>query len=80
MSTCGNQDQRRHGPQDLTGIMDLPRGEDHPTTRILDLVSGRFGNVYTNWPEERGEQFRVGIQIAMLDPFQEDKNPIDDQL
>ena len=46
------------------------RGEDHPTARLLDLVPGRSGTVYKNWLEERGEQFRSGIQIATLDPFQ----------
>ena len=33
-----------------------------------------------NWLAERGEQFRSGIQIATLDPFQGYKNAIDDQL
>ena len=50
--------------------MDLTRGEDHPTARLLDLVPGRSGTVYKNWLEERGEDFRSGIQIATLDPFQ----------
>ena len=56
------------------------RGEDHPTARLLDLVPGRSGTVYKNWLEERGEDFRSGIQIATLDPFQGYKNAIDDQL
>ena len=46
------------------------RGKDHPTARLLDLVPGRSGTVYKNWLAERGEQFRSGIQIATLDPFQ----------
>ena len=46
------------------------RGEDHPTARLLDLVPGRSGTVHENWLAERGEQFRSGIQIATLDPFQ----------
>ena len=46
------------------------RGEDHPTARLLDLVPGRSGTVYKNWLEERGEDFRAGVQIATLDPFQ----------
>ena len=46
------------------------RGKEHPTARLLDLVPGRSGTVYKNWLEERGEQFRSGIQIATLDPFQ----------
>ena len=36
--------------------------------------------MYKNWLEERGEQFRSGIQIATLDPFQGYKNAIDEQL
>ena len=65
-----HQDRRRRGPRELTGIVDLTRGEDHPTARLLDLVPGRSGTVYKNWLEGRGEQFRSGIQIATLDPFQ----------
>ena len=75
-----HQDRHRRGPRELTGIVDLTRGEDHPTARLLDLVPGRSGTVYKNWLEERGEQFRSGIQIATLDPFQGYKNAIDDQL
>ena len=65
-----HQDRRRRGPRELTGIVDLTRGEDHPTARLLDLVPGRSGTVHENWLAERGEQFRSGIQIATLDPFQ----------
>ena len=46
------------------------RGEEHPTARLLDLVPGRSGTVHENWLEERGEEFRSGIQIATRDPFQ----------
>ena len=65
-----HQDRRRRGPREFTGIVDLTRGEDHPTARLLDLVPGRSGTVYKNWLEERGEDFRAGVQIATLDPFQ----------
>ena len=65
-----HQDRRRRGPLELTGIVDLTRGEDHPTARLLDLVPARSGTVHENWLAERGEQFRSGIQIATLDPFQ----------
>lgn len=75
-----HQDRRRRGPRELTGIVDLTRGEDHPTARLLDLVPGRSGTAHENWLEERGEEFRSGIQIATLDPFQGYKNAIDDQL
>ena len=75
-----HQDRRRRGPRELTGIVDLTRGKDHPTARLLDLVPGRSGTAHENWLEERGEDFRSGIQIATLDPFQGYKNAIDDQL
>ena len=75
-----HQDRRRRGPRELTGIVDLTRGEDHPTARLLDLVPGRSGTVYKNWLAERGEDFRAGVRIATLDPFQGYKNAIDDQL
>ena len=65
-----HQDRRRRGPRELTGIVDLTRGEDHPTARLLDLVPGRSGTVYKNWLAERGEDFRAGVRIATLDPFQ----------
>ena len=65
-----HQDRRRRGPRELTGIVDLTRGEDHPTARLLDLVPGRSGTVYKNWLAERGEDFRAGVGIATLDPFQ----------
>jgi len=65
-----HQDRRHRGPRELTGIVDLTRGKDHPTARLLDLVPGRSGTVYKNWLAERGEDFRSGIQIATLDPFQ----------
>ena len=64
-----HQDRRRRGPRELTGIVDLTRGEDHPTARLLDLVPGRSGTVHENWLAERDEQFRSGIQIATLDPL-----------
>ena len=36
--------------------------------------------MHENCLADRGEQFRSGIQIATLDPFQGYKNAIDDQL
>ena len=58
------------GPRELTGIVDLTRGKDHPTARLLDLVPGRSGTVHEKWLAERGEDFRAGVRIATLDPFQ----------
>ena len=65
-----HQDRHRRGPREFTGIVDLTRGEDHPTARLLDLVPGRSGTAHENWLAERGEDFRAGVQIATLDPFQ----------
>ena len=64
-----HQDRRRRGPRELTGIVDLTRGKDHPTARLLDLVPGRSGTVYKNWLAERGKDFRAGVRIATLDPL-----------
>ena len=81
MSMCGTtRTDADEGPRELTGIVDLTRGKDHPTARLLDLVPGRSGTVHENWLEERGEDFRAGVRIATLDPFQGYKNAIDDQL
>lgn len=65
-----HQDRRRRGPCELTGIVDLTRGEDHPTAHLLDLVPGRSGTVYKNWLAERGEDFRAGVRIGGWIPFQ----------
>ena len=64
-----HQDRRHRGPRELTGIVDLTRGKDHPTARLLDLGPGRSGTVYKNWLAERGKDFRAGARIVMLDAF-----------
>ena len=46
----------------------------------MDLVPGRSGTAHENCLAERGEDFRAGVRIATLDPFQGYKNAIDDQL
>src|SRR5699024_6012215 len=71
-------DPRRRGPKQLTGIVALTR-RSHPTARLLVLVSGRSGTVYRVWLDELREEFRDGIEIATLDPFQGYKNAIDVQ-
>ena len=49
---------------ELTGIVDLTRGKDHPTARLLDLVPGRSGTVHENWLAKRGKDFRAGVRIG----------------
>ena len=80
MSMCGiTRTDADEGPVSSPASW-TTRGEDHPTARLLDLVPGRSGTVYKNWLAERGEDFRAGVRIATLDPFQGYKNAIDDQL
>lgn len=69
------------GPKLLTGMVDLtPDEHGTPKARLLDLVPGRSGKAYSDWLEERGEDFTGGVEVATLDPFHGYKNAIDDQL
>ena len=69
------------GPKQLTGMVDLtPDQNGTARARLLDLVPGRSGKAYSDWLQERGEDFRDGVQVATLDPFHGYKNAIDDQL
>lgn len=69
------------GPKQLTGMVDLTPDENgKPKARLLDLVPGRSGKAYSDWLEERGEEFKNGVEVATLDPFHGYKNAIDDQL
>ena len=70
MSMCGITRTDAAGAHVSSPASWTTRGEDHPTARLLDLVPGRSGTVYKNWLAERGEDFRAGVQIATLDPFQ----------
>nr|WP_244960731.1 ISL3 family transposase [Pseudoclavibacter chungangensis] len=74
-------DPRKHGPKELTGMVDLSR-DDHGTTRarLLDLVPGRSGKAYASWLADRGDAFRKNVQVAALDPFAGYKTAIDDKL
>ncbi len=65
-----HQDRHRPGPRELTGIVDLTRGEDHPRPA---------GGPRKVWHrvQELGERFCAPtIQIATLDPFQGYKNAV----
>ena len=69
------------GPQELTGMVDLtPDQHGRVRARLLDLVPGRSGSVYTDWLKARGHTFRAAVKVATLDPFHGYKNAIDDQL
>lgn len=75
---------RHVGPQKprvLTGMVDISRDEDHNVNaRLLDVVPGRSGPVYTDWLKARTPEFRAGIKHTTLDAFRGYKNAIDDQL
>jgi transposase len=43
-------------------------------------VPGRSGKAYSDWLEQRGEDFKNGVEVATLDAFHGYKNAIDDQL
>jgi transposase len=74
-------DQGGRGPKELTGMVDLtPDQQGRVRARLLDLVPGRSGSVYTDWLKERGDAFRAAVKVATLDPFHGYKNAIDDQL
>ena len=80
VSTKPVQDGGR-GPKELTGMVDLTRDRHgRVRARLLDLVPGRSGKVYSDWLAQRGEAFRAAVQVATLDPFHGYKNAIDDQL
>ena len=70
MSTCGTTKTAAAGAHVSSPASWTTRGKDHPTARLLDLVPGGSGTVHENWLAERGEDFRVGVRIATLDPFQ----------
>lgn len=73
--------QGGRGPKELTGMVDLTRDQHgRVRARLLDLVPGRSGRVYSEWLTERGERFRSNVAVATLDPFHGYKNAIDDQL
>jgi transposase len=73
-------DEGGRGTKELTGMDDLSRDEHgNVRARLLDLVPGRSGQVYTTWLAEHGKAFRQLVEIARLNPFPGYKNAIDDQ-
>jgi transposase len=63
-----------------TGIADHTRDANGIVhARLLDLVPGRSGKAYADWPKARGEEFTAGIKTAALDPFRGYANAIRDE-
>ena len=76
-----HQDRRRRGPRELTGIVDLTRGEDHPTARL----SGPGPRQVWHRVQELARRARRRVSLRYPDrdagpPSRDSKNAIDDQL
>ena len=75
------QDRRRRGPRELTGIVDLTRGKDHPTAR---LSGSGPGQVWHRTQELAGRARRRlpcgGANRDARSPSRDSKNAIDGQL
>lgn len=61
----------------VAGIVDHTR-DVH--ARLLDLVPGRSGKAYADWPKDRGTGFTAGIRTAALDPLRGYANAIRDEM
>src|SRR5512146_2866895 len=64
-STCGPMPARVGAPAMRPASSTSP-GQP---ARLLDVVAGRSGQVYTDWIAEREQQWREQIRIAALDPY-----------
>ena len=76
-----HQDRRRRGPRELTGIVDLTRGEDHPTARLLVAWSqaGLAPRMRTG-SKSAAKSFAPVSRSRRWIPSRDSKNAIDDQL
>ena len=75
-----HQDRRRRGPRELTGIVDLTRGEEHPAARLSGSGPRQVWHRVQELARRARRRLPCGVRIATLDPFQGYKNAIDDQL
>ena len=75
------QDRCRRGPRELTGIVDLTRGKDHPTARLSGPGPGQ---VWHRTQELAGRARKRlpcgGANRDARSPSRDSKNAIDDQL
>ena len=75
---------RHVGPQKprmLTGMVDISRDKKgHVNARLLDVVPGRSGPVYSNWLKARRRSSGQGVKHTTLDAFRGYRNAITDQL
>ena len=75
-----HQDRRRRGPRELTDIVDLTRGKDHPTARLSGSGPRKVWHRVQELAGRARKRLPCGSANRRLDPFQGYKNVIDDQL
>lgn len=76
-----HQDRRRRGPRELTGIVDLTRGKDHPTARLSGPCPGKvWHRVQELAGRARKRLVRGSANRDARSPSRDSKNAIDDQL
>ena len=81
MNTCGTTKTDAAGARELTGIVDLTRGKDHPTARLSGPGAGQvWHRVQELAGRARKRLPRGGANRDARSPFQGYKNAIDDQL
>jgi transposase len=71
----------RRGDKYVTVIIDLtPVREQTGPARLLDMVSGRSKQVFTDWLQAQTTQFRHGIEAVAMDGFTGFKTATTEQL
>ena len=80
MSTCGTTRTDAAGAHEITGIVDLTRGKDHPTARLSGPGAGQVWHRVQELAGRARKRLVRGSANRRLDPFQGYKNAIDDQI
>jgi transposase len=71
----------RRGDKFVTVLIDLtPVRDGVGPARLLDMVSGRSKQVFTDWLEQQSRTFRDGIEVVAMDGFTGFKTAATDQL
>lgn len=62
--------QGRRGERFVTVVIDLtPVCDRTGPARLLDIVEGRFSQVFKDWLSARPEAWRAGIEVVTMDGF-----------
>jgi len=58
----------RHGEKYVTVIIDLtPVRDGTGSARLLDMVAGRFKQVFKTWLAQRSKAWQAGIEVVAMD-------------